>query len=285
MLLVDDDQAELVELHRLLNERVRANHQLRVALRDVVARLLLAARLLRAGEQNDAIAGGFQNAARRQVMLRGQNFRGRHERDLVAVLDGDDRSLEGDNGFAGADVALQQAAHGRGLGHVAGNLLEHALLRSRGMKRQNALDGGAHDIVDLEGDAGLGAHLAALKLQAEFKEEQLLEDQPDERRGARRLQFGKALAHLGPMRLPESAAAIDQLHAATNRSGDSVGKILIEVLQHAVHHATKPARGEASIAGGLVDRDDAAHLEGLQALIFSGAFGQRGIVQDFELRL
>ena len=82
-------------------------------------------------------------------MLRRQNFRGRHQRDLVAVLDGDDRSLERDDRLAGADVALQQAAHGRRLGHVGGNLLQHALLRSRGMKRQNALDGGAHAIVDL----------------------------------------------------------------------------------------------------------------------------------------
>ncbi len=65
MLLVDDDQAELVELDCLLNERMRADHQLRVALRDVMTRLLLAARLLRAGEQHDAIAGGFENAPRR----------------------------------------------------------------------------------------------------------------------------------------------------------------------------------------------------------------------------
>ena len=37
MLLVDDRQAQLVELDRLLNQRVRADDQLRVALRDVMA--------------------------------------------------------------------------------------------------------------------------------------------------------------------------------------------------------------------------------------------------------
>ena len=45
---------------------MRADHQLRVALRDVMARLLLAAGLLRSGEQYNAIAGGFQNAPRRR---------------------------------------------------------------------------------------------------------------------------------------------------------------------------------------------------------------------------
>ena len=150
MLLVDDHQAELVEFNRLLNERVRADHQLRVALRDVVARLLLAADFLRAGEQNDAIAGGFEDVARRKIMLRGKNLGRRHQRDLVAVLYRDDSGLQRDDGLAGADIALQQAAHGRGLGHVVGNLLQHALLRGGGMKRQDALDGGAHAIVDLE---------------------------------------------------------------------------------------------------------------------------------------
>ena len=139
MLLVDDHQSELVELDSLLNECVRADHQLRVALRDVMTRQLLAAGFLRSGEQHDAIAGGFENAARRKIMLCRQNFRRRHQRDLVAVLDGDDRCLERDDGFAGADIALQQAAHGRCLGHVGGNFFQHAFLRRGGMKRQNAL--------------------------------------------------------------------------------------------------------------------------------------------------
>ena len=116
-------------------------------------------------------------------MLRGENLRRRHERDLVAVLDGDDRGLEGDDGLAGTDVALQQAAHGSGPGHVGCDLFQHALLRASGMKGQDALNRSAHAVVDLEGDASLGAHLAALEFEPEFEEEQLLEDQPDQRRG------------------------------------------------------------------------------------------------------
>ena len=45
-----------------------------------------------------------------------------------------------DDGFAGADVALQQTPHGIGLLHVGGDLFEHLFLRGGGMKRQNLLD-------------------------------------------------------------------------------------------------------------------------------------------------
>ena len=40
-------------------------------------------------------------------MLGGKNFGGRHECDLIAVLDGNDGRFEGDDRFAGANVPLQ----------------------------------------------------------------------------------------------------------------------------------------------------------------------------------
>ena len=140
-------------------------------------------------------------------MLRRENLGRRHQRDLVAVFHGDDRGLQRDDGLARADIALQQAPHRNRFGHVRGDFLQHALLRGRGMKRQDALHRGAHPVVDLEGDAGLRAHLAALELQPEFEKEELLEDEPDVRRRARRLQVGQALADLRPVRLPEGACA------------------------------------------------------------------------------
>ena len=54
-------------------------------------------------------------------MLDGQDFCGRHERGLRLIFYGDDRGLKGDDGFAAADVALQQAIHGVGLFEVCGN--------------------------------------------------------------------------------------------------------------------------------------------------------------------
>ena len=83
----------------------------------------------------------------------------------------------------------------------------------------------------------------------------------------------------------EGAAAVDQFHAAANGCGDRVGNVLIEVLQHAVNDAAKPARGEPAIAGGLVDGDDAADFERLPLLLFVAGRLFGGIVQDLELRL
>src|SRR5208283_4032885 len=172
-------------------------------------------------------------------------------------------------------------------GHVLGDLFQHAFLRGGRMKRQDALYGIADAVVDLEGDTGLSARLAALEFESEFEKEKFLEDEPDVRRRARRLQVSEALADFRPVRLPESAPAIDQPHAPADRTGYRVGKILGEVLEHAVNYAAEPARGEAAIPGTFVDGNDATNFKRMPLLFLSTAIAvrRRGIVQDFELRL
>src|SRR4029077_5771527 len=100
-----------------------------------------------------------------------QDFCRRHERYLVAAFDGDDCGLESNDSFSGANIALQETAHGMRLLHVVGNLFQNPLLRWRGMEWQNFLDGLAHAVVELEGDSGLRFLLAALEFQAQFGEE------------------------------------------------------------------------------------------------------------------
>src|ERR1051325_11912482 len=100
-------------------------------------------------------------------MLRGENLGRRHERRLVSALDSNDRRLEGHDGLARADVALQQTAHRDRLAHVVDDLLQDLLLCSRRMEWQDLLDRRTDAVVDREGDAWDGAHLAALKLQPE----------------------------------------------------------------------------------------------------------------------
>ena len=95
-------------------------------------------------------------------MLLGENLGRRHQRDLVAILHGDDGSFEGDDCFARADVPLQQAAHGKRFFHVRGNLFEHTLLRVRGMEGQDFFDSFAHPSFERECDTRLGFLLAAL---------------------------------------------------------------------------------------------------------------------------
>ena len=129
MLFVDDDQAQFGELDFFFEQGVRADDELRVALGDVAADFALAVGFERAGEQNDAVSGVFENAAGGKVMLLRENFGRRHERDLAAIFDGDDGGFEADDGLAGPDIALQQTPHGIGLFHVGGDFFEHFLLR------------------------------------------------------------------------------------------------------------------------------------------------------------
>ena len=162
VLFVHDHQAQLGELDFLLDQGMGADDQLRVALRDVAADFALAVFFQRAGQQHDPVSGIFQNSAGGKIMLLGQDFGGRHQRDLVSVFDGDDGGLEGHNGLARSDVALQQTPHGRRLFHVGGDFFEHALLRRRGMERQDLLDRFARPIVQGESNSGLRLLLAAL---------------------------------------------------------------------------------------------------------------------------
>src|ERR1019366_5011392 len=287
MLLVHDDQPQLVELDCLLDERMGADHQLRVALRDVMARLLLAAGLLRPGEQHNAVAGGLKDAPRGKVMLRRQNLGGRHQRDLAAVFHGDDGRFQRHDGLARADIALQQTPHGSRLGHIGRNFFQHALLRGRGVERQDSFYGMANVVVNLESGPRLGAHLAALEFESQFEEEKFFEDEADVRRSARRLQIRETLADLRPVGLPESAAAIDQAHAPADGSGDRVRWVLVEPLQHGVDYAPEPTRRETAIPGSFVNGDDTTDLKRLPLGFVAPAVavGCSRIVQYLELGL
>ncbi len=94
-------------------------------------------------------------------MLLRQNLRRRHQRDLVAVFDGNDRRLEADNGLPRSHLPLQQTPHGIRLLHVRSNFLQYPLLCGRGMKGQYLLDRRSHPIIEAERYPGLGFLLAA----------------------------------------------------------------------------------------------------------------------------
>ncbi len=140
VLLVDGDEAEAGELDLVFDQRVRADDELGFAGANAFERGVFFGVLEAADEELDAIAAGSEDAARGKIVLHGENFRRRHEGGLVAVFDGDDGGLERDDGFAAADVALEEAIHGRGLFEVGGNFRKNALLRGGGFEGQNAFE-------------------------------------------------------------------------------------------------------------------------------------------------
>ena len=143
-------------------------------------------------------------------MLLRQNLSRCHERNLISILNGDDRCLETHDRLARPDVSLQETTHGIKLFHIGGNLFQHPLLGGGGVKRKNLLDGRAHPIIELESDPGLRFQLPPLQFQSQLHKEQFVEDHSDMRRSSRRLEVREALARIRPMHIPQSGPRRDQ---------------------------------------------------------------------------
>ena len=153
MLLIDDHEAELRELNVLLDQRMRPDgHRHQPAAQHFFDLLFLACRR-RSREQRHRIPDLLQQRPQRKHMLLRQNFRGRENRHLIAVLQRDHRRFRRHDGFSAAHIALQQPVHRTRPRHVVRDLLQHALLRIRRFERQQLLDLFAHPIVQRESDA------------------------------------------------------------------------------------------------------------------------------------
>src|SRR5882724_13349233 len=178
MLLVNGDEAETREGDIVFDERMSADDEMGLAGRDTLNRRSLVGMLHPGDEQLDAIAGAFEDAPGAEEMLDGEDFSGGHKRGLRFVFDGDDRGLQRDNGFAAANVALQETIHGHGLFEVGGDLGEDAFLRVGGLEGQHTLQSFADGIfANAEGDGVFLASELAVERHAELIEKKLLEDQ------------------------------------------------------------------------------------------------------------
>ena len=194
-------------------------------------------------------------------MLLSQNLSRSHQRDLVPVLDRDNRRFETYNRLARSHIALQQTPHGIRLLHIRGNLLKHTLLGSRRMKRQDFLDRSTNATIQAERDSSLRLLLPAFKLQSQLNKEKLVKNQPDVSWSARRLQVLKALAGFRPMYSPQSLPRRDQPQARAHNSGDRLRQIGIQILKGSPNDAAKPAGGKMSLSSRFVNRHDAANFQ------------------------
>ncbi len=136
MLLVDDDERELPELHALLEQRVRADDDGGAAVGDGRERRGSSARRLRADQRGDLDAERLEPAVEAREMLLGEQLRRRHHGRLAARRRGDERGHRSHHRLAGADVALQQPVHRCAPTQVGDDLVERGSLRARQRKRQ-----------------------------------------------------------------------------------------------------------------------------------------------------
>ena len=133
LLLVDDDKAQILELHIVGKQPVGAHDNVHSAVLQSAQRLLLLLRRAVAGQQPDADGEGLHAGQRRVEVLPRQNRGGGQNRALLAAHHTFERRPQCDLGLAKADIAAKQAVHRprllhivldfRGTGQLVGGLL------------------------------------------------------------------------------------------------------------------------------------------------------------------
>ncbi|MNV46390.1 hypothetical protein D3C71_1382200 [compost metagenome] len=141
VLLVDDGQRQVLELHLLLDHGVGAHHQRGLAAghqRQHGGAVLFLLPAHQPGHLAAALGQqGFEPADHLGEMLLGQDFGRRHQRALPTRVHRQTGGQGRDHGFARAHIALQQPVHGHLAGQVGGNFFAHAALGGREAEGQH----------------------------------------------------------------------------------------------------------------------------------------------------
>ena len=131
VLLVDDDEAEVLELHVGLQELVRADHEIDPTVGEAFERrldLLGRAEARQLGELDRPVGEAI---GENLEVLFGQQRRRHEQHDLLAVGDRDERGAKRDLGLAEADVAADQPVHRAARGEVGDDRVDRRLLVGR----------------------------------------------------------------------------------------------------------------------------------------------------------
>ena len=267
VLLVHHRQAEALEGHLLLDQRVGADRDLRLPRQEPRQGRAPGRALEGRGEELDRVVAVLQPAAQVVEVLLGQDLGGRHEGRLVAVLDRHQHGQQRHHRLAGAHVALQQPVHRARRAQVVGDLAQHAPLGAGQPEGQHALDRLALARADLEGQAlAQGALARVARGQPELEQEQLLEDQAAVPRAAGRVERPRVLALLRQVHAAQGGPQPDHPQRGAGLAGQRVGQVVREALGQGGQHAPQQvARQRPEL---LVDRHDAAGVQpaGLVAL-------------------
>jgi hypothetical protein len=111
VLLVDHRQPQALEAHVVLDHRVRAHHQRRLAAGHALDHRAPALALARSGQPGHADPQRLEPLHQLAKVLLGQDLGGRHQRALPAGVDGARGRQRRHHRLAGADIALQQPVH------------------------------------------------------------------------------------------------------------------------------------------------------------------------------
>src|SRR5260370_34835980 len=259
VLFVNGDEAEAGEGDVVFDEGVRANHELSVAGADAIEDGGFFRGFEAADEELNAIACFGEDAASGKKMLHSENFGGGHESGLRAVFDGDHGGLQSDDGFAAADVALEETIHRTGLFEVAGDFGQDPFLGGGGLEGEDALERLADSVLaKAEGDGVFLASGFAVESEAELIEEKCLEDEALCGVRDECVQGLEGFAGLGEVGVNQGFAASGKAEADAQRIRQNVRHAVIDDLDGGGHGAANMLRTEN--ADRFVNGDDAAEF-------------------------
>ena len=180
VLLVDHGDGEPVELHRALDQRVRADEQLQLPARELAEQVGAAARGRRARQERRLQQLARHELLQRREVLLGERLGRRHQRRLGAVLDRAQHRVERDDGLAGADLPHQQPLHRPARGEVAVDGLHRAALVVGRRERERLLQParGERRRLGERLRPGRVAPQRAAAEQRDLQQQQLVERQP-----------------------------------------------------------------------------------------------------------
>ena len=130
MLLVEYDESEPVEFYAGLEQRMRADYDLRLARCDDRGFALALPALVGAHQVDHIDAQRLEPLQKVLVMLLCQDFGRRHQRRLVAGFDHRQAGQCRHHGLARTDIALHQPNHRLAGGEVLHQFAQHPLLRA-----------------------------------------------------------------------------------------------------------------------------------------------------------
>ena len=267
MLLVRHDEAERGEGDRLLNQGMRADHDIDIVRLDCLVRRL--ALLLRQSSCQEQQPHGqiSQQFAELVEMLTRQDFRRRHECALKAVFHRLDERQEGERRLTRADVALHEAAHRHGKLHILTNVAPRLFLILRQPKRQSlARPARKAARAEMAHALLLFTALAAQEKKPTLDEVKLLENQSFPREMQRLGRLGKMHLTIRLLSRDETIALADalgqSLHDLSDPLKDScekrAEKLLIQTARSRIDRQNAQIRFPAFFHQGEVL--DLAHL-------------------------
>ena len=177
MLLINDGQSQVVELHCIYNEGMGTDKDLQLAVHQRLVDGGAFPLARRACQKSYLHAQPFGQRLNRFQVLSCENLGGCHNACLIAVIQSYQGCHESDYRLATAHIALQQAVHLLATTHIVTNLADDPLLSPRERELQEVMV----EIVEVVSHMGKGMpHQSAgtafdIMQDIEFQEKQLLE--------------------------------------------------------------------------------------------------------------